>query len=161
MPVRRPPWGVAVQLEAGITDRVWARAAPVAIASALIERGALRSLRDAKGRTALDVAVQRGHRGDLVELLTPPPSPLTPERILALDTNLGAVIDARIREEGIDRSYSVRDLRKALRYPAPTLPGTSRARLPSAAPPCCDRTAMKVSHLHSSCQRLTAHVDRG
>jgi len=44
---------------------------------------------------------------------------------------------------------------------APTDPSTSRDRLPSAAPPCCDRTTMKVSHLHSSCQRLTAHVDRG
>ncbi len=44
---------------------------------------------------------------------------------------------------------------------APTDPGTSRDRLPSTAPPCCDRTTMKVSHLHSSCQRLTAHVDRG
>jgi hypothetical protein len=39
---------------------------------------------------------------------------------------------------------------------APTLPGASRARLPAAAPPCCDRTAMKVSYLHSSRQRLTA-----
>ena len=33
---------------------------------------------------------------------------------------------------------------------APTLPGTSRIRLPSASPPCCDRTAAKVSHLHSN-----------
>ena len=40
---------------------------------------------------------------------------------------------------------------------APTLPGTSRIRLPSASPPCCDRTAAKVSHLHSNQQRLTAH----
>jgi len=44
---------------------------------------------------------------------------------------------------------------------APTLPGTSRIRLPSASPPCYDRTEAKVSHLHSSSQRLTAHVDRG
>ena len=40
---------------------------------------------------------------------------------------------------------------------APTLPGTSRIRLPPASPPCCDRTAAKVSHLHSSSRRLTAH----
>jgi hypothetical protein len=33
---------------------------------------------------------------------------------------------------------------------APTLPGTTRIRLPSATPPCCDRTAAKVSHLHSN-----------
>ena len=31
---------------------------------------------------------------------------------------------------------------------APALPGTTRIRLPSATPPCCDRTA-RVSHLHS------------
>jgi hypothetical protein len=33
---------------------------------------------------------------------------------------------------------------------APTLPGTTRIRLPPAPPPCCDRTEAKVSHLHSS-----------
>ena len=33
---------------------------------------------------------------------------------------------------------------------APTLPGTTRIRLPPAPPPCCDRTAAKVSHLHSN-----------
>jgi len=31
---------------------------------------------------------------------------------------------------------------------APTLPGVSRLRLPPASPPCCDRPATKVSHLH-------------
>jgi len=29
-------------------------------------------------------------------------------------------------------------------------PGTSRSGLPPATPPCCDRTAVKVSHLHSN-----------
>jgi NAD(P)-dependent dehydrogenase (short-subunit alcohol dehydrogenase family) len=33
---------------------------------------------------------------------------------------------------------------------APALPGTTRIRLPSATPPCCDRTAAKVFHLHSN-----------
>lgn len=33
---------------------------------------------------------------------------------------------------------------------APTLPGTTRIRLPSAPPTCYDRTAAKVSHLHSN-----------
>jgi hypothetical protein len=33
---------------------------------------------------------------------------------------------------------------------APTLPGTTRIRLPPASPPCCDKTAAKVSHLHSN-----------
>ena len=41
---------------------------------------------------------------------------------------------------------------------APALPGTTRIRLPSASPPCCDRTAAKVSHLHSNRQRLTAQT---
>ena len=38
----------------------------------------------------------------------------------------------------------------ALSGPLATLPGTTRIRLPSASPPCCDRTAAKVSHLHSN-----------
>ena len=33
---------------------------------------------------------------------------------------------------------------------APALPGTTRVRLPSATPPCCDRTEAKVSHLDSN-----------
>jgi hypothetical protein len=33
---------------------------------------------------------------------------------------------------------------------APALPGTTRIRLPSTPPPCCDRAAVKVSHLHSN-----------
>ena len=32
---------------------------------------------------------------------------------------------------------------------APTLPGTTRIRLPPAPPTCCDRPETKVSHLHS------------
>src|SRR5262249_23530391 len=42
---------------------------------------------------------------------------------------------------------------------APALPGTTRTRLPPASPPCCDKTAAKVSHLHSNRQRLTAQGD--
>jgi hypothetical protein len=44
----------------------------------------------------------------------------------------------------------------ALSGPLATLPGATRIRLPSASPPCCDRTAAKVSHLHSNQQHLTA-----
>ncbi|WP_316043547.1 C40 family peptidase [Actinomadura sp. CNU-125] len=33
---------------------------------------------------------------------------------------------------------------------APTLPGTTRIRLPSAPPTCYDRPKVKVSHLHSN-----------
>jgi hypothetical protein len=42
---------------------------------------------------------------------------------------------------------------KIATLPQPWFPpasGTSRRRLPRAAPPCCDRTAAKVSHLHSN-----------
>jgi hypothetical protein len=45
----------------------------------------------------------------------------------------------------------------ALSGPLATLPGTSRVRLPSASPTCCDRPAVTVSHLHSDEQHLTAH----
>jgi hypothetical protein len=45
----------------------------------------------------------------------------------------------------------------ALSGPLATLPGTTQVRLPPAPPPCCDRQAVKVSHLHSNSQRLTAH----
>jgi hypothetical protein len=40
---------------------------------------------------------------------------------------------------------------------APTRPGTSRGRLPSASQSCCDRTTVQVSHLNSINKRLTAH----
>jgi hypothetical protein len=43
--------------------------------------------------------------------------------------------------------------------PLPTLPGVPRIRLPPTSPPCCDRTAAKVSHLHSITWRLVAHFD--
>ncbi|WP_219068332.1 hypothetical protein [Candidatus Mycobacterium methanotrophicum] len=45
--------------------------------------------------------------------LKPPPSPLAPEQIRALDKHLGEVIDSRIR--GV--LYDGRDPRKVLRYP--------------------------------------------
>ncbi len=41
---------------------------------------------------------------------------------------------------------------------APTHPGTSRNRLPSASTPCCDRAQVQAFHLHSNRQRLTAHA---
>jgi hypothetical protein len=44
---------------------------------------------------------------------------------------------------------------------APTLPGTTRIRLPSAPPTCYDRQVVKVSHLHSNQQRLTAQTQSG
>src|SRR3954452_3350282 len=43
---------------------------------------------------------------------------------------------------------------------APTLPGTTRIRLPSAFPPCCDRAGEKVLHLLTDQQRLTAQPSK-
>ncbi|MCI4675955.1 hypothetical protein [Candidatus Mycolicibacterium alkanivorans] len=85
--------------------------------SALLEQGALRSLRDAKGRTPQDVAVERGHADALGHMLAPPPSPLDDRRVAILDQRLGDVIDGRIREGQLDRGYSGGELRSALRYP--------------------------------------------
>ena len=41
---------------------------------------------------------------------------------------------------------------------APTHPGTSRGRLPSASPPCCDRVSGEGLSPPLEQQRLTAHV---
>jgi hypothetical protein len=41
---------------------------------------------------------------------------------------------------------------------APTLPGTTRIKLPSTPSTCCDRQKAKVSHLRSNQQRLTAQT---
>lgn len=83
----------------------------------LLEHGALRSLRDAKGRTPHDVAIERGHGATLGAALAPPPSPLDVRRIAILDQRLGEVIDGRIREGHLDRDYAGGELRSALRYP--------------------------------------------
>lgn len=91
--------------------------APIEIVAALTERGALRTLRDAKGRTAHDIAADHGRRTSLIDSLAPPPSPLTPECIRALNVHLATVIDRRIHDEHIDQGYANRDLRKVLRYP--------------------------------------------
>ena len=49
----------------------------------------------------------------LRSVLTPPPSPLSPARIDALDSHLGEVIDSRVK----DVLYDGRDPRTVLRYP--------------------------------------------
>ncbi len=99
--------------------------APVGVASELIARGALRSLTDSRGRTAVGVRTDRNstefaakgaaadsHLG-LRGVLSPPRSPLSAGRIRALDTHLAAVIEGRIR--GV--LYEGRDPREVLRYP--------------------------------------------
>jgi Ankyrin repeats (many copies) len=102
--------------------------APNEVAAELIRPGALRSLTDARGRTAYDVRRERDlkansskvaaaqQRKSLVlrtRYLTPPPSPLAPRDIRALDWHLADVIDSRIR--GV--LYDGRDPRRVLRYP--------------------------------------------
>ena len=99
--------------------------APTAVASELIARGALRSLTDSRGRTALDIRTERNfkefaakgtaadsHLG-LRGVLSPPAPMLSADRIRALDAHLAAVIDSRLR--GV--LYEGRDPREVLRYP--------------------------------------------
>lgn len=90
--------------------------AALPVVSSLVERGALRSLRAHDGRTPYDVAADRGH-DHLLAALSPPPSPLAPERIAALEAGLASVIDGRLTlPGGIAESYG-KPLRACLRYP--------------------------------------------
>ncbi|WP_328518100.1 ADP-ribosylglycohydrolase family protein [Mycolicibacterium arseniciresistens] len=96
----------------------WHGASPDVV-TGLVGRGALRSLRDAKGRTPYDVFTERHDRdtplkAEVAKLLAPPPTPLSDRRIEALDRNLAAVIDGRIR--GV--LYDGRNPREVLRYPS-------------------------------------------
>jgi hypothetical protein len=102
--------------------------APYDVAAEFIRRGALRSLRDSRGRTAYDIRCRRdlaaNHpKGIAAQLrkslalrercLKPPPSPLAPAAIRALDRHLAEVIDSRIRGVVCDG----RDPQQVLRYP--------------------------------------------
>jgi hypothetical protein len=86
--------------------------APTEVLAELINRGALRSLRDSKARRAFDVAVEHQQTRVLLELLQPPRAPLTQGQVEALDAQLATVIDGRIRGRLYDGN-----LRKVLRYP--------------------------------------------
>jgi hypothetical protein len=86
--------------------------APTRVVAELLDRGSLRSLRDSKGRTPFDVAVEHDHTPALLELLRPPRSPLTPTQIRALDARLAELIDGRIQGRLYDK-----ELRTVLRYP--------------------------------------------
>jgi len=99
--------------------------APTSVAAGLVARGALRSLTDSRGRTALDIRTERnsaefvskgaGAQSHLAlrGLLSPPPSPLSLARIRALDSHLAAVIEGRISVV----LYEGRDPQAVLRYP--------------------------------------------
>jgi ADP-ribosylglycohydrolase len=80
------------------------------VVNELVERGALRSLKDAKGRTPYDVSVERHGRGR--NCLWPPLSPLSRSAIALLDERLAEVINDKLR----GRLYS--DPQSVLRYPS-------------------------------------------
>lgn len=86
--------------------------APRDVAAWLIERGALRSQPDARGRTAYDIGVERDRPADLLEVLTPPAAPLDRERIDALNTHLTTIVDDLIQQ-----LFRGEDLRRLFRYP--------------------------------------------
>lgn len=86
--------------------------APRDVAAWLIERGALRSQPDARGRTAHDLAVEHNQPAELLELLTPPPSPLPRDELAALDVQLTEIIDNLIKH-----LFRGEDLRALFRYP--------------------------------------------
>lgn len=90
--------------------------APLAVVEDLVARGALRTQRAHDGRTAYDVASDRGH-AHLLEVLTPPPSPLDSVRTAALDAGLALVIDGRLNLTGGIASSYPKPLRETLRYP--------------------------------------------
>jgi hypothetical protein len=99
------------------------RAAPVEVVEELLHRGALRSLRDAKGRKAHDLVgsrlnefakrSRRRHLDRLRDLLWQRhESPFGGGLIEALDVNLATVIDGCMHEW-----VGIRDFPGALRYP--------------------------------------------
>lgn len=70
-----------------------ANGAPVDVIESLIEKGAFRSLRDHNGRTAYEIAQSNKGTQRGLELLEPPPSPLSQERQAALTGISTEVID--------------------------------------------------------------------
>lgn len=86
--------------------------APSDAATWLIERGALRSQPDARGRTAYDIAMEHDRPAELLEVLTPPVAPLDPEPTAALNSHLTTIIDDLIQQ-----LFRGEDLRRLFRYP--------------------------------------------
>lgn len=91
--------------------------APADVVTGLIERGALRCQTDARGRTAYDVAVEHGRSAQLVELLTPPASPIGADEVAPLNHNLAAIIDDLIGPKFDDPKFDGKNLRTLFRYP--------------------------------------------
>lgn len=94
----------------------WLGASPSVVRD-LLERGALRSLRDSRGRTPRDIAVERGHGDELRDVLDPPGAGWDERRGAVLDDGLAAVIDGRIGGLRRDEDSPRGSLRSVLRYP--------------------------------------------
>lgn len=86
--------------------------APDVVVQGLLDRGALRSLRNAEGLTAYEVAANAGQAPSRLQLLTPPPSPFGAEELIRLDAVVAEVIDHYIQP-----LFGGHDLRRILRYP--------------------------------------------
>ena len=87
-------------------------AAPDDVVAALLDRGALRSLRNADGRTAYDIAADTGQPPSRLDVLRVAPSPFDAGQCAALDANVADVIDHYIRP-----IFGAQDLRRMIRYP--------------------------------------------
>lgn len=87
--------------------------APDNIVQALLDRGALRSIRNAEGRTAYEIAVEAGRSTSTVTMLRPELSPFGAEEVARLDAIVADVIDHYIQA-----LFGSHDLRRTLRYPS-------------------------------------------
>lgn len=87
--------------------------APENVVQGLLDRGALRSLRNAEGFTAYEIAVNAGRTPSRMQLLEPAPSPFGAEELARLDAIVADVIDPYIQP-----LFGSHDLRRILRYPS-------------------------------------------
>ena len=87
-------------------------AAPAEVIEALLKRGAFRSLRDRKNRTAFEIALMNHAPPSVTELLEPVPSPLSEDRQAVLTQNLTEVID-----DWLQPLFGGKSPRQLLRYP--------------------------------------------
>lgn len=85
-------------LYAPLHQAAW-HGAPVGVVQQLIDLGAWRTLRTAKGDTAFDIARDKGHR-HLVDILTPKTPPRDDLAVIdSLDLQLAELVESRIRPQ--------------------------------------------------------------
>lgn len=99
------------------------------VATALIERGAWTTLRDAEGRRPVDVARERRHR-HLIDALTPLPHDLSASEIEAFNARLAELVMDATRQAGASgsaiRHFDVTNLAESGRtvwFPIPGMVG--------------------------------------